>query len=295
MKKKVMALLLAVTCLVTSLSGCGKEENIDLSLEQVLTSIANDTNLDELMEVGNTIAIIQNGKEEELDFMESVSRLETYMNLANTLSARGIKPAEEVTPAIKELYSSLTAEDVEILIESLNEESLSDVEKARIEAGLSYVLANDQAWIMGNGLEIAEELLIRVIKAAACQASGLEVENYTSCTIGAQTSSDSRYISTIKVNDPVSGTTLEYMLDVGNRPLAQAAYTLYNIQGLDGTEEYGEVVSYINEALSDAKVAAAAGVKVDDAMISSAKKESEAKQYIYTLTTPTTTQPTDQQ
>lgn len=295
MKRKFIATLLALSCLAASLTGCGKEENVDLTLSQVLGAISDDTNLDELMAVGNTIAIIQDGEEEELDFMQSVDKLETYMNLANALSERGIKPAEEATASIKELYGSLSAEDVEIIIDSLNDESLSDVEKARIEAGLSYVLANDQAWIMGNGLEIAEELLIRVLKAAACQASGLEVENYTSCTIGAQTSSDSGYISTIKVNDPVSGTTLEYYLDDGNKPLAQAAYTLYNIQGLDGTEDYNETVGYINEALYDAKLAAAAGISVKDATIASAKKESEAKQYVYTLTTPTTTQPTEQE
>lgn len=295
MKRKFIATLLALSCLAASLTGCGKEENVDLTLSQVLGAISDDTNLDELMAVGNTIAIIQDGEEEELDFMQSVDKLETYMNLANTLSERGIKPAEEATASIKELYGSLSAEDVEIIIDSLNDESLSDVEKARIEAGLSYVLANDQAWIMGNGLEIAEELLIRVLKAAACQASGLEVENYTSCTIGAQTSADSGYISTIKVNDPVSGATLEYYLDDGNKPLAQAAYTLYNIQGLDGTEDYNEVVGYINEALYDAKIAAVAGVNVEDATISSAKRESEAKQYVYTLTTPTTTQPTEQE
>lgn len=226
MKKRFFAMMLAITMIASGLAGCSKEEKVDLSLEEVLTALAGETNIDELMEAGNTIAIIQNEEEQEVDFMESVSKLETYMNLANALSARGIKPAEEPTDAIKGLYGSLSAEDVEVLIESLNDESLSDVEKARVEAGLSYVLATNQAWIMGNGLEIAEELLIRVIKAAACQASGLEVENYTSCTIGAQTSSDSGYISTIKVNDPVSGTTLEYYLDDGNKPLAQAAYTL---------------------------------------------------------------------
>lgn len=293
MKKRFFAMMLAITMIASGLAGCSKEEKVDFSLEEVLTALASETNIDELMEAGNTIAIIQNEEEQEVDFMESVSKLETYMNLANALSARGIKPAEETTDAIKGLYGSLSAEDVEVLIESLNDESLSDVEKARVEAGLSYVLATNQAWIMGNGLEIAEELLIRVIKAAACQASGLEVENYTSCTIGAQTSSDSGYISTIKVNDPVSGTTLEYYLDDGNKPLAQAAYTLYNIQGLDGTEDYNETVGYINEALYDAKLAAAAGISVKDATIASAKKESEAKQYVYTLTTPQTTQPTE--
>ncbi len=294
MKRKFFAMLLALS-MVVGLTACGKDEGIDLTLEQVLTAIADDTNLDELMKAGNTIAIIQDGEEQEVDFMESVNKLETYIKLANTLSERGIKPAEQTTDAIQELYGSLSIEDIEVLIESLSDESLSDVEKARIEAGLSFILANNQEWIMENGLEIAEELLIRVIKAAACEASGLEVENYTSCTIGAPSSSDSGYISTIKVNDPVSGTTLEYQLDDGNKPLAQAAYALYNIQGLDGTESYNEVIVYIDGALYIAKVATAAGVELDENEISSSKKEADAKKYIYTMTTPQSTGTTEQE
>ena len=40
MKKRVFAMMLAITMIASGLSGCSKEENVDLSLEEVLTALS---------------------------------------------------------------------------------------------------------------------------------------------------------------------------------------------------------------------------------------------------------------
>lgn len=288
--KKVFALLTALA-LTVSLAACSnKDDEINCTLEEVLASYADNTNLDELMANGAAIELVSPEGEveapEETSFMEQVNELEAYISLSKRLENLGIKPATTSTEETSAKYADLSADEIELLIESLNDEGLTDVERARVKAGLSCILAENQEWIMSNGVKISEELLKRTIKAAACQVSGLEVEYYNSCKISARNQSkESDYIGTVEVYDPISGTTLNYEIASGNGAIAQAADVLYGIQVLEGDESYETVVDYCGQALDATKVAVAAGVKLEDDQIKSEKKVKDAKKLILEMDT----------
>ena len=289
--KKLIALALTLSALTYSLSGCNQDAEIPYTLDEVLASFAEETNLDELMTVGENIQIIISEESKEKDFMESVNKLEEYIALSNDLAAIGIKPAETSTVLTAEKYANLDIEDVKLLIETLQENTITDVEKARITAGLSYVLTQNKEWISTNGLNISEELLKRVVKASACEASGLEIEYYTSCKIGARKySKESSAIGEIEVIDPISNATLTYQIANDNGALTTACEVLYNIQALETDESYETIVSYCSQALDTAKIAIAAGVELDGSTIKSETKINEAKKLILQKNAPEQTE-----
>ncbi len=288
--KKFFALTLALAMTI-GLAGCSKDEEIPYTLEEILTTLSDDTNVDELMAIGDDIQIIMPEETQEIDFMESVSKLEAYIELSNDLAALGIRPAETSTDAIAEKYSNISIEDARLLLETLSSDEITDVEKARVKAGLSYVLSQNKDWITNNGLNISEELLKRVIKAAGCEASGLEVEYYNSCKISARNYSvESSYIGEMEITDPISNTTLTYQIANNKGALTDATTVLYNIQALEDDETYETVVDYCNQALTASKIAIAAGVDLDDNTIKSESKTSDAKKLILEMYTPEATE-----
>ncbi len=286
MRRRLTAALLALL-MTFGLTSCKDEENTEIpyTLEEVLTAFASSTELDEVMTYGASIEISETTSDKtttyEMDFMDSVNKLEDYIALINELKALGIEPSETSTPDTINKYSNLTLEEVELLVDSLDSE-LTDVEEARIRAGLAYVSNSYQQWIKENGLAISEELLLRLVKASICDASGLEPMYFTSCTINPQgTTTDKSKSATVKLTDPISGKTLDY--DITNQkddPLQIAVTTLYNIQSLDENVSYETIVTYCNDTLLTTKLAVAAGVELSNDTIYSDEKTKDAKKKI---------------
>ena len=300
-RTRLAALGLALT-MVIAMAGCSKEnENIPFTLEEILSSYSDNTQLDDLFAQENAVISMpkENDENEDVKIKDCVTQLEEYISLANTLSALGIKPAETTTEEIKNQYSNLTSDEIALLIESLNDGSLTDIESARVKAGLAYVLTTQQGWIVEHGRDITEEVLKDVIKAAACEASGLEIEYFRDCTISSQNNdkSDIRtandYIGTVTIKDPISGSALEYDIVYGkDSALYDAAGVLYKIQSIgDEATSYEDIVNLCTEGLNATKIAVAAGVKLEGTALSSETKASDAKTLI--LTAASATEPTE--
>lgn len=295
-RKRCMALLTALT-LTIGIAGCAEEKDgeIPFTLQEVLESYADDTNLDDLMAIGDTIQLSTlEADRVEADLMKSVATLEEYIAISNSLTALGIVPTESSTPETISQYQNITTDEVKLLIETLASSECTDIEKARVAAGLSYLADYYQDWIGENGLTISEELLKRVIKSAGCEASGLEIEYYDSCKIGSRNHNvESDYISEMEINDPVSGATLSYEIADDKGAISEVAEILYNIQGLEADESYETKLNYCKQALEATKVAIAAGVELEDNQITSEKTAKEAKQLILEMTAPSATTATE--
>lgn len=288
-RKRFLSLILATT-MIMGLAGCSsKEEDIPYSFDEILTEFSSDTNIDELMKVGNQI-LIKTGEEstEEVDFLTSVKELEERVAFSDKLEAEKIGTLEIASDELKELYGDLSLEEAEILFESLKDENLTPVAKERIKAGLAYLATENKDWIKNNGLNISEELLKRVVKAGACEISGLEVDYYSNCIID-PTNKESDYLGNLVVSDPVSGATLEYGIPRNGNVMSDAVSTLYNIQGLDNPS-YKEIISYCESALETSKLAVAAGVELDGNKVDSELKSKDAKKLILEKKAPSTTE-----
>lgn len=289
LRKKLLALLLATTAMM-NLSSCGSQnEEIPYTFEEVLTMFSNDTNVDELMAVGNQIIITDEEKTpEEVDFLASIQELEKRVSFSEKLEEAKISTLEEVSDELKELYGELTIDEATVLLESLNDESLTPVAIERLRAGLAYLAAENKEWIKNNGLNISEELLKRVVKAGACEISGLEVDYYGKCTIVPSTA-ESDYLGKLNISDPVSGSTLEYEIPRNGNVMSDAVALLYNLQGLDNPS-YKEIIDYCENSLETSKVAVAAGAKLDGDTVDSKLSSNDAKRLILEKATPSTTE-----
>lgn len=293
-RKKIMSLVLASTMIMGLAACANKNEEIPYTFEELLTEFSDETNLDELMSQDSKIEIKEPTKEnpdqtESVNFLDSVNELEQRMNFSLLLEDADIELSENASEELIKQYSQISIDEAKILLESLSKDDLSPVERERIKAGLSYLATNNKDWIINNGLKISEELLKRVIKGAACEVSGLEVEYYDSCSISSQSSSEPLK-ARISVEDPISGVTLYYEMtkNIDNNAILAATNALYNCQGLE-SPSYKEIFGSCEEALEASKIALAAGVELDDEKITSKLKPNAAKEKILEkVATPTT-------
>lgn len=297
MKKRFLSLILALS-MMPSLSACGSEnETIPYTFDEVVTMFSDTTNLDELMTISDPITIYSEDESEELDFSTAIKELEERIKLSQELSSAGVKASEEATDTLKEKYSNLTFDDIKLLLDSLATDDLKDVEEARIKAGLSLIAAQNQNWLQTNGLNISEKLLKSVIKAAACEASGLEIEYYDACSISAEPNAkNENQRKYVQLTDPISEEKIEYEIVsplFGDNILAAALNTLYNIQSLD-KPSYDSALTYCQDALECSKLMAASKVELNSKdEISSEKSSKDAKTLILEKAAPSATKKED--
>lgn len=265
MKKKTLSVLLAMT-IMAELAACGKKnEDIPYMYNDVLETFADNTNLDELMESVKPITVGSEEESEEISFSEAVSQLEERLQLSKELSVEVSESSNEITDTLKEQFSNLSYDEIKVLLDSLKNDNLKDIEKERINTGLSWIVAKNEEWIKTNGLNIAEALLKNIIKASACEVSGLELEYYDNCTISAEphkhNSNKNVYIN---LTDPVSEKTIGYHIDLtDNNVLTSATLKLYNLQRQENPS-YDTIKSFCQSALDFTKLVAAAGVELTD-------------------------------
>lgn len=294
-RKKIASLVLATT-MIMGLAACSnKDEEIPYTFGELLTEFSGETNLDELMAKGSKIEIVEPTKENpdqtaEVDFLASVDELEQRMDFSTLLEEADIELSENASEELIKQYSEISIDEAKILLESLSKDDLSPVEQERIKAGLSYLATDNENWIINNGLKISEELLKRVVKAAACEVTGLEVDYYDSCKIVPE-SSDEDFEGKVTINDPVSGATLSYEMvgDSKKNAIYAATNTLYNCQRLENPS-YKEIFESCEAALEASKIAIAAGAKLDDEQITSELKPSDAKAKVLEKVAPATSE-----
>lgn len=287
--KRIFSLLVALGMVLVLAACSAEDENIPYTFSELLTTLADDTNVDELMDAErkNLAQTAEEGVEVQ-SYLEQVNELEEKLALAKKLESLGIKPSKDATEQIYEKYGDITAADVELLLEALNNNETSDIEKARIRAGLGLIAANTQSWIKDNGLGISEGLMLRILKAAGCEVSGLEEQYFDSCIVGPRINdAKAAYIGNMTITDPVSGASLQYGLgNTSDSALYAAAVILYDMQSLTAEEiTYDTASAYCEEALEAAKIALAAGVVLEDGTISSEETSKEARQYIMEMAT----------
>ena len=283
--QKIAAGVGALVITLTSLAACGKEnEERVQTFDTLIESYSDNTLLDEILALNEDISIIdaQSTETEKVDFSESVSRLENYMNIVSEMNKLGIEPKEQASEETIEKYSELTEDEVKELIELHKSEEGSDIEKIRIKAALGYINQKYRTWIQNNGLEISEELLKKSIKAAACQVSGLEPENYNDCSISSQTKPEGlRPLATITINDKESQDTLEYEISYIRHDYIyyDAINTLYSIQSLSETD-FDSIFNYCDQALTNVKLMIVSGVVSEDDAIKPEQHITVAKRLI---------------
>ena len=279
-RNKVFSLFLTLSITLGLLSACGKttEEPIMYTLDEILSSFSNDTNLDDLMALDESILLKEDEETKERTFSESIKQLEDYIDLIAKFNSLGIAPTPLYTHMIEDTYSDLTPEEVNLLLESLSDSSIQDIVSLRIKTGIGFKHQQYKEWIENNGIKLSEELLKKVIKAAACETSGLEIKYYNSCTIGAGQSNPNAKTQ-IKILDPESNATLECNID-NNTILSDAVKLLYEIQSIESAT-YDETLSYTIKALNLTKLATAADIELDESRtITCNRNKTQAMQYI---------------
>lgn len=282
MKKKTIPILLAMS-IMAELAGCGKKDDpIPYALNDVLTTFSDNTKLDELMEIDKSITINVEEQSEEISFAEAINQLEEKLEINQTLMDIKIKASTEATDALKKQFSNLSLDEVKLLLNSAKNGGLKDIEKVRIQAGLSWIAAENQEWIQANGLNIAEQLLKSIIKVSACETSGLETQYYDTSSISQQPSHMERGDSAaVSVTDPISEEEISYYIDLfDDNILAASTLALYNLQALEKPSS-DTVISYCQKALDYAKLVAASGVELtEDRDLTSTTSSKEAKKLI---------------
>ena len=283
MKKKTLSVLLAMT-IMAELTACGKkDEDIPYMYNDVLETFADNTNLDELMESANPITIGSEEEKEEISFSEAVSQLEERLDLSQKFSSEKIEPTNEISDTLKDQFSNISYDEIKVLLDSLKTDDLKDVEKTRINTGLSWLATKNEEWINTNGLNIAENLLKNIIKASVCEVSGLELEHYDRCTISAEPHKNDEDRNTyIELTDPLSEKVIGYYhIDLtDDNVLTAATKKLYSLQRQENPS-YDTILSYCQSALDYAKLVAASGVELTKKNeITAATSSKEAKKLI---------------
>lgn len=281
--QKIAAGIGALVIMFTSLAACSKENKKSVQTFDALIDSYNDnTLLDEILALNEEFSILEATETQEVDFSESVNKLETYMNIIAEMNELGIEPTEQSSEETIEKYSELTEEEVRELLEIHKSGEKTDIEKLRIKAALGYINQKYRNWIQNNGLEISEELLKKAIKAATCQVSGLEPENYNDCSISSQTQKEVfKPLAVITINDKESQDTLVYEIPYIPHDYVYyyAINTLYDIQSSSETD-FDSIFNYCDQALTYVKLMIVSGVVLEDDAIKPYEHITVAKQLI---------------
>lgn len=287
--KKLTSIALAIGILACFAS-CSKDgdEELSYTFDEILSVCADDTNIDELMKEGSKFEITTvEGEKEQVDFLKAVEELETRLDFNKKMAEANIASSKNISNELKEIYKENGIEDASLLLADLESDDLSQIEKGRVRTYLAYLSATNKNWLNNNGLNISKELLMRIVKAAGCEASGLEEQYYTNCTISPIYVNE-QFMGKLAVDDPLSETVITYQIPNSGDVISDATLTLYNMQGLDNPS-YAEVISYCEKTLETSKLAVAAGVEITNGQIDSKLNAKEAKQLILEKTAPSTT------
>lgn len=218
---------------------------VKTTLEDTLKRNNENTLLDEIIyfdgNIGDKINDINSNLEVEelnpnynIDLLLCINQLERYINLNSkikNLNYENKNEINEVDEATKEeLFNNKNnIEYVENLINKFNDKNTTDIEKARTYQKLTYLNKYYETYVTNNGLTIVENLLKKVLKGLACEASGLEVDYYDNCKISANENIIREYIT---VTDPVSGAEYIYKIGPRSKIVNTILNDLYKIQEL---------------------------------------------------------------
>lgn len=283
--KRFFALLTSLS-LVVALAGCSNQkQEYDITLDEVLGYLSDETNFDESLHFAPKIGLSydEHGKREVV-LQNAISQLENTIEMITLFQQARITPTTEATSEIVAKYSNKTFDDLKLLLESYQGNELSDIERARLKAGLSYVYGLEQQWIEENGLYISEQALTILIKAAACEASGLEEEYIASCEIIPE-DNNSKSLGTVKITDPVSNEILSYSINRDSSPISSALALLNDIQ-TSSDEDFSSIYGKCVKTLDITKLSIAAGIVSDNGVIKSEKTTQDAKRLLLTISQP---------
>lgn len=244
-----LAAVLLISSIIDEIAERFSKDEIPTSVEDVLEEYSEKTLLDDVI-------ILAEGADDAS--LENIAKLENYLEIVEELEELGLKENKEPTQETIDKYSDLAEDEVKTLIEVLEKEDAKPVELERIKAGLSYLKAEYKNWISTTGLEVAEDLLKKSIKQAACDISGLEIENYNLWKISPATIIING--ETVTATDPESKAELIYHLD---DIYEDADVTLCKIQDLSKDSKYKEISKYCHKALDTAKIICASGAELD--------------------------------
>ena len=270
------SLTIVLASLIIAISSCSKKELLEPSLETVIENFEDETLLDEV------IAISDEKSETEAS-IENINKLEQRIKLIEEIEKLRLKESEDTSEVLKQQYESLSEEEITLLIGVLKGKDAKPVELKRIEAGLVYIANEYKNWVRETGTEIAEDLMKKACKQAACEISGMEPEYYNEWKIGVVDADN--FTNDIECVDPKSKKSIRYELkDI----YLFASNTLCNIQGLDAKDDYKTVNKYCVEALNYAKLICASGAELKEDWFSDIlkpqKREDKAKEKVIALT-----------
>lgn len=285
-KKKLFggALLL---CTTAFLSGCAKEyEKIDASVSDVVAYNSDNSNLDEVFELNEEISIHEIDTDSLTDgldkvitekvkcsFVDSLSRLENYLDLAWKIEDLELKDTEELkkiddAETIREL-NEMTYEQIVDMLESYEKDDLSDLESIRVKQKIVFLRDYYQAWITKNGLNISEALLKKTIKSGVCYAVGLEPEFYGCCSI---TPKGDLTRASVTLVDPVTENKFTYSINGDADIIHSAINLLCEVQEMKSDIEftkYKEILGGCSNSIEHTKLCVQSGCYLDGKDINS--------------------------
>lgn len=247
---KALALMLGVG-VVFGTTGCifnNTAPTIDQTVESTISQTAQDTYLDEVFMDDND----DQASLSELSTLEGA--LERYDLLKEV--DFGDEHYNDLSEEDKATANALSTEDIELLIEELDKDDLSIVDKSRVLQQLFYLRNDAQGEIEEKGITISTNALKRGIKAAACEATGLEAEYYDYVSIDAADQSPS--VLGLTVTDPVSGASTHINVEYDSI-YGKMIHQIYDLQVLDNPS-FDDIREQTEESLNLVKVSAYSGV-----------------------------------
>lgn len=259
-KKKLIAVASAfVLGTIVMCNSCGSKKepsyadvDVDANILEIVNNNADEIYLDDILnDNNNKIEVVclndlltNESNKTKITLKDGISKLDTYLHMYNKIDFVNSIDKNIVSNLKKEdneYYNKImnevinySEEDINNLIEQLENDKLTAIERSRIETKLVFLKDCYARWISKNGLEIAEEYLLINIKAIACNLVGLEAKDYNKCTITIPESNqnktkakDKYYIIDVKEN----GVTFKCVVK-GNEedPLYACLRELVNIQ-----------------------------------------------------------------
>lgn len=287
--RNALSTLLAAS-LAFTLVGCGKKQTAEIKTMETVVGENSNSLIDEAFSKKITITNID-GDSVTVDVLTALTMLEsaidTHQKIQELTSGNDYSNITES----ELIEKSLTEDEIEALITSLEDNKLSEQEKYIIKGKLKHIDKKIESFITITGDDILEEAIKLQIKSDYCEVSDLSSDEIDCCTIKPR---DPRYFGEGTDGKEKSAKIIfegDKEIESLNiiRPSTQFGLyeNLINIQENSVPEQYKSKVEYNTEIFKELKEIIYANPKTEKnfiysgTYISSQEKEHELEEKIY--------------
>lgn len=260
--------ILSIILLSGGLYSCASDDPaIKEPIETSVSANKENSNMDYVLSM--------DAEENDEGTLENLSTLEEQVNIYKLLDDLDLgDDYKELAQESKEELQELSLEDIKLLVESLDSDNLTEIERARVEQNLSYLKTYTAEKIDKDGRKIVLDGLFRSVKGAACEYVGLEVEYFSSVTILGQKSDSADLL--LSVSDPISGKVVDVKVD-NHSIYGDMIYKIYDMQS-ESNPSFDDTMKDVSESLDLIKISCYSGVKAKKTILGNELMTSEVKE-----------------